>query len=365
MRLWLLQISVLFRVQLLDSAWLLFRWSFWVAWLSLSINFHGLEIAAFWSGSEGLGAILRTIVWYAGTAWLLRAITELIVFDAEIHSAGAGLAVGRLLTVCLFRSASEAPFAVVVLFLSNSQNPLQYDLLIVLAALAAGVVLLAQHGLKLATGQKGGLVRGGELYDTVFALAKKMSVPLKRLYIQPEGEWTNVIPSTGTKGNLMLPERLLRSVSRREIDVMAAYALLMLKSGYVQSALRAGVMIAFVFLVHAYRSQMFQPGTFLLLGQIVLATEGFSSFLRYRRRKRERIQFQLLALTSDAEAWAVAVAHTARLAGSALSPKVLEKMAQTAGISRECLSVLAEAGFTGSWSYSIPEFSRDKVVVLS
>ena len=365
MRLWLLQISVLFRAQLLDSAWLLFRWSFWVAWLSLSINFHGLEIAAFWSGSEGLAGTLRAIAWYASVACVIRAITELSVLDEAIHSAAAGFAFGRLVMVCLFRSASEAPFAVVVLFLSNSQNPLQYDLLIVLAALAAVAVLLAQHGLKLATGQRGGVVRGGELYENVFALAKKMSVPLKRLYIQPEGEWMNVIPSTGTRGNLMLPERLLRSVSRREIDVMAAYALLTLKSGYVQNALRTAGVIALVFLVHAYRSQMFQPGRFLLLGQIVIATEGFSSFLRYRRRRRERIQAQLLTLTSDAEGWAVAVAHTARLSGSALSPKMLEKMAQIAGISRERLSMLAESGLPESGSYPVPDFARDRLVVLS
>src|SRR5260370_37839517 len=133
----------------------------------------------------------------------------------------------------------------------------------------------------------------------------------------------------------MLPERLLRSVSRREIDAMAAYALLTLKSGYVQNALRTAGVIALVFLVHAYRSQMFQPGRFLLLGQIVIATEGFSSFLRYRRRRRERIQAQLLTLTSDAEGWAAAVAHTARTSESALSPKMLEKIAQTGGKFRE------------------------------
>jgi hypothetical protein len=264
----------------------------------------------------------------------------------------------------LLRSASEAPFAVVVLFLSNPQNPLQFDLLIVLAALAAAAVLLAQHGLKLVTGQKGGMVRGGELYDALFALAKKMSVPLQRLYIQPEGEWTNVIPSTGTKGNLMLPERLLRSVSRREIDAMAAYALLTLKSGYIQNALRTAVIIAFVFLVHAYRSQIFQPGTFLLLGQVVLATKAFSGFLRYRHRTRERIQAQLLALTSDAEGWAAAVVHAARLDGSALSRKTLEKMAKTAGVSLERLSMLAESGLPESGSYPVPDFARDRLVVM-
>jgi uncharacterized protein DUF1266 len=364
MRLWLSQTSVLFRAQLLDSVWLLFRWSFWVAWLSLSIHFHGLEIAGFWSGSEGLGAALRAITWYGSVAWLLRAITELIVSDAAMHSDGSGLTFGRLLMVCLFRSASEAPFAVVVLFLSNPQNPLEFDLLIVLAALAAAAVLLAQHGLKLATGQKGGVVRNGELYDAVFALAKKMSVPLKRLYIQPEDEWRNVIPSTGTRGNLMLPERLIRSVSRREIDAVAAYALLTLKSGYAQHALRTAVPIAFVFLVHAHRSQIFQPGTFLLLGQIVLATEGFISFLRYRRHKRERIQAQLLALTSDAEGWAAAVAHTAQLTGSALSPRMLEKMARTAGVSLERLAMLAESGLPESGSYPVPDFARDRLVVL-
>src|SRR5260370_19202359 len=131
----------------------------------------------------------------------------------------------------------------------------------------------------------------------------------------------------------MLPERLLRSVSRREIDAMAAYALLTLKSGYVQNALRTAGVIALVFLVHAYRSQMFQPGRFLLLGQIVIATEGFSSFLRDRRRSQERIQAQLLTLTSDAEGWALPVVHTARLPGSALCPTMLEQMAQIAGLS--------------------------------
>jgi hypothetical protein len=179
-----------------------------------------------------------------------------------------------------------------VLFLSSPQIPLDFSMLLVLAAVAAIVLLLAQHGLKLATGQKGGLVRSGELYDAVFALAKKMSVPLKKLYVQPEGEWKNLDPIIGTRGNLMLPERLLRSVSRREIDAMAAYALLTLKSGYVQKALRAAVIIAFVFLVRAYRPQVFQTGTFLLLGQIVLATEAFLAFLKYRRQNAKRLQAQ-------------------------------------------------------------------------
>jgi hypothetical protein len=362
-RLWLLNMSAPFRSQLADSVWLVFRWSFWVAWLTLSIYFHGLAIAGFWSGGEGLGAALRAITWYGSLAWLLRAGTELIISGATIPFA-AEMGLQRLLLVCLFRSASEAPFAVVILFLSNPQAPLGFGLLIMLAAIAAAGMLLAQHGLKLATGLKGAVVHSGELYDAVFALAKRMGVSLKRLYIQPEGEWKNLTPSTGTAGNLMLPERLLRSVSRREVDALAAYALLTVKTGHVRNAIQAAVMITLVFLVHAYRSQIFEPGTFLLLGQIVLATEGFMSLLRYMRRKRERIQAQLLTLTSDGEGWAAAVAHTARLAGSALSQPALEKMAQNTGVSLERLTMLAESGLPQSGTYPVPDFNRDRLVVL-
>jgi len=363
-RVWLSQISVFSRAQVLDSVWPLFRWCFWVAWLGVSIYFHGLEIAGFWSGAEGLGADLRAITWYGSSACVLRTITELIVSSAALDSDLPGLEFSRLLAVCLLRSASEAAVATLVLFLSNPNDPLQLPILIFLSAVAAGVVLLAQHGLKLATGQKGGIVRGGELHDAIFALAKKMSVPLKRLYIQPESEWKNLNPITGTRGNLMLPERLLHSVSRRELDALAGYALLTLKTGYVQKALRGAVIIAFLFLWRAYRSQMFQPGPFLVFAQIVLATEAFLAFLRYRRRNQERIRAQLLALTSDGVGWAVAVAHTARLAGSALSPNMLGKMAHTAGISAERLAMLADSGLPESGSYPVPDFARERLVVL-
>ncbi len=305
-RLWLLNTSAPFRSQLADSVWLVFRWSFWVAWLTLSIYFHGLAIAGFWSGGEGLGAALRAITWYGSLAWLLRAGTELIISGATIPFA-AEMGLQRLLLVCLFRSASEAPFAVVILFLSNPQAPLGFGLLIMLAAIAAAGMLLAQQGLKLATGLKGRRgAHSGELYDAVFALAKRMGVSLKRLYIQPEGEWKNLTPSTGTAGNLMLPERLLRSVSRREVDALAAYALLTVKTGYVRNAIQAAVMITLVFLVHAYRSQIFEPGTFLLLGQIVLATDGIHELRSATCAGSASASRLHCSLTSDGEGWAAA-----------------------------------------------------------
>ena len=58
---------------------------------------------------------------------------------------------------------------------------------VVMLAFGGTIAFAAGHALMLAEGLKGGLTRAGELHDAVFQLAKRMNVPLRRLYILPEG----------------------------------------------------------------------------------------------------------------------------------------------------------------------------------
>ncbi len=86
-----------------------------------------------------------------------------------------------------------------------------------------------------AEGLQGGLATAGELYDAISVMVKRMDVPLRRLYILPEGNSPLLGPKAGTRGDLLIPERLLRSAYRREVDGIVAYQMMLIKTKYLSS----------------------------------------------------------------------------------------------------------------------------------
>jgi hypothetical protein len=67
-----------------QSAWAThFPTLFWGSWIVVTISFHGLAIAGFRSGNEGMGADVQTLLWYGTGALLLRAASEFLILWPE------------------------------------------------------------------------------------------------------------------------------------------------------------------------------------------------------------------------------------------------------------------------------------------
>ena len=53
----------------------------------MTVSFHGLAIAGFRSGIEGIGADVLTLTWYGTGALLLRAATEFLILWPDMRAA--------------------------------------------------------------------------------------------------------------------------------------------------------------------------------------------------------------------------------------------------------------------------------------
>ncbi len=69
----------------------------------------------------------------------------------------------------------------------------------------------------------------GELRDRVFALAGKMGVALRQVYVLPTGEIPEVHAFAALGGSVYISEHLLGHLSRREVEAVAAHELAHLK----------------------------------------------------------------------------------------------------------------------------------------
>src|SRR5258708_18566979 len=257
--------------------------------LVVSVSFHGLAIAGFWSGGEGLGADVRGLVWYGTLALFVRLATELILVTSELRAAASEWPFHWVLRVSFCRVMTEFLFAVVLVLLCDPPRPFSLGPVVVMLAFGGAVAFAAGHALMLAEGLKGGLTRAGELHDAVFQLAKRMNVPLRRLYILPEGGSPRVAPKVGASGELMIPERLLRRASRREIDGLVAYEMMLIKSNYVNTIWLTVLPMIVLLVWRAYVLQTSFSENLTLLGEAGIAVSGFAAFQKSLPAVRSRV----------------------------------------------------------------------------
>jgi Protein of unknown function (DUF1266) len=359
-----------FVVLSLLGAWLLrgtgwethFPTLYWAAWIVVTVSFHGLAIAGFNSGNEGLGADIQTLAWYGMLALLLRTVTEYMLLTPELRAA---ISRRQAVEICWWRSMTEIPFAIVLVLLSNPQNPLDVATLIVMLAMGAATTFVAWHWLRLRLGEKGGSVREGELYDAVFGAARHMRVPLRRLYIQPEKLGPRVAPVVGSKGDLMIPERLLREANRREVNGVVGYELMLIKNRHVNAIWATVVPMVAVLCWRAYLYQASTTENFALIREAGIMLSALGAFQKSLGKVQSGAEKAFLAAGGDVEGWIAGLARMARLAGTKFSVESCKKIAERCGIAQEKVPSLMEVGFPETGHYAVPDFKRDKLEMLT
>jgi len=348
-------------------AWLTSRFPlfFWGCWLILSVSYYGLAIAGFWSGGEGLGADVRGLVWYGTLALLLRWGTEIIIASSGWRVIVPNISMGRILFMSFSRVMAEVPIATVMVLLCDPQRPLNLATVIALLGVGAAIALTAWHFRMRAEGLRGGLANAGELHEAVWAMAKRMGVPLRRLYLLPEDVSPRLGPKAGSYGDLLIPERLLRSAYRREVDGIVGYELMLIKTKYL-SSFWAGLLPVVVILVWRIYNAQNAPsaGTSLVL-QAGMVLSAFATFGKTLRSVQARAQGAFKVSGGDAEGWIAGLAHLARLSGTEVATGLSEKIAQQNGVELERLPELVEKGFPETGHYAVPDYDHRKLVSVS
>ena len=338
---------------------------YWGCWLVLSVSYYGLAIAGFWSGGEGLGADVRGLVWYGTLALLLRWGTEIVIASSAWRAIVPNISMGRILSMSFSRVMAEVPIATVMVLLCDPQRPLNLATVIALLGVGAAIALTAWHFRMRAEGLRGGLASGGELHDAVWAMAKRMGVPLRRLYILPEDLSPRLGPKAGSNGDLLIPERLLRSAYRREVDGIVGYQLMLIKTKYVNS-FWAGLLPVVVILVwRIYNSQNAPSAGYTLVAQAGIMLSTFASFGKTLRSIHKRAQAAFKVSGGDAEGWIAGLAHLARLSGTEVATGLSEKIAQQCGVGLERLPHLVETGFPETGHYAVPIYDLRRLVSVS
>jgi hypothetical protein len=366
--------AILLAAVSLSSAFLLRRnawWSarfpmfYWGSWLVLSVSFQGLAIAGFWSGGEALGADVRGLMGWGGLALLVRWATAIIMSAPALRSVVPDLSIGRILRMTFWGVMTEVPIAVVMVLLCDPQRPINLATLIALLGLGAAVALTAWNFRMRAEGLRGGRASAGELCDAIGAMAKRMGVPLRRIYILPEDISPRLGPKAGSHGDLLIPERLVRSAYRRELDGIIAYQLMLIKTKYLNT-FWAGVLPILVILVwRIYNAQNAPSANVTLLAQAGMVMSAVATFGQSMRRIHSRAQKAFQAASGDAEGWIAGLARVARLSGTTVTPGVAEQIAERCAVPKDHLPNLVEKGFPETGIYPVPDFDRCKLVSVS
>jgi hypothetical protein len=292
------------------------------------VSFFGLSIAGFWSGGEALGADVRGLMWYGGLALLLRWATAIIMSTPVLRAVVPDLSFSRIACMTFWGAMTEAPIAVVLVLLCDPQRPINFGTVIALLGLGAAAALTAWNFRLRAEGLQGCLATAGELHDAIRAMAKRMGVPLRRIYILPEDISPRLGPKSGSRGDLLIPERLVRSAYRRELDGIVTYQMMLIKTKYLNT-FWAGVLPILVILVfRVYNAQHAPSANVALMAQAGMVLSAVATFGQSMRRIQSRAQAAFKTAGGDAEGWIAGLARIARLSGTELAPQVAEKIAK-------------------------------------
>jgi hypothetical protein len=347
-------------------AWALqLRYAVWTGWLALSISLQGFTIVGFSMGAEGLAADLRALAWYPLTVFALRLAVEILLTSPVARRFAPSLSTPRLVWMSFWRVATETPFALVLLLLAKSGEPLNFGTVVALIALGGVLALFARFSFRVALDNRGAPALPGEFYYAVFEMAARLKAPLKRLYIVPDSVGTHFAPVFGAKGGMIIPERLVRNLSRPEIDALVAQTLLFIRSGYRRRTpflVLASVLIGTP-LAYAIQLQIRDPD--LKLGALTGLVELVGLVVvTYLRIVRSRAQSALAGIPGAPEGWIAAVAHSSRLAGAVLPGALILRMAKRTRLTPQQMLALTNLGLPGE-PYPLPGFDSNALVNIT
>jgi hypothetical protein len=338
---------------------------FWGCWLVLSVSYYGLAIVGFWSGGEGLGADVRGLVWYGTLALLLRWGTEIVIASSAWRAIVPNMPWSRILSMSFSRVMAEVPIATVMVLLCDPQRPLNLATVIALLGVGAAIALTAWHFRMRAEGIRGGLTKEGELHEAIGAMATRMGVPLRRLYILPEDVSPRLGPKAGGHGDLLIPERLVRSAYRREIDGIVGFELMLIKTKYLNSFWAGFLPVVVILVWRVYNAQNAPSAGISLAVQAGMVLSAFATFGKTMRGVQTRAQAAFKVSGGDAEGWIAGLARLARLSGTEVNPELAEKVARQCNVDFERLPNLMEEGFPETGHYPVPSYDRSKLVSVS
>ena len=304
---------------------------------------------------------MEALTWYATSALLLRILTEFVMQREVVPQVPPG----RLLTVCFWRAFGEVPFPVSIVMLCDPESPLDIGLVIFMLMMAAITLILAWRGLLVAKQMKGSLVKTGELHDAIFAMAKQMRAPLRRLYIRPEAAWPQPLPLVSARGELMIPEGLVRNASRRELDGLVGYGLMLVKNDYIKSLVLSIAPMAALVLWRAYMYQHSTSGNLTLIREAGVVFSASVAFNKSLRRVRLDAETAFKRAGGDGEGWIAGIARAGRMAGSPQPAELIQRIAKAYEIPPQRVEELVEKGLPESGSYVMPEFSPSRLILIS
>jgi hypothetical protein len=338
---------------------------FWGSWMVLSVSFQGLAIAGFWSGGEALGADVRGLIWYGTLALFLRWATEIIMTAPTLRAIVPDLSFSRVLYISFWRVMTEVPIAMVLVLLCDPQRPINLGTVIALIGIGAAIVFTAWSFRMRAEGLKGGRANGGELYDAIGAMAKRMGVPLRRIYILPEDISARLAPKSGSHGDLLIPERLVQSAYRRELDGIIEYQLMLIKTKYLNSFWTGVVPIMVILVWRVYNAQNAPSSSTTLMAQAGMVLSAVATFGQTWRRIHSKAQTAFKAAGGDAEGWIAGLSRMARLAGTVVAPGIADQIGKQCAVPAERLPDLVANGFPETGHYPTPDFDRRNLVSVS
>ncbi len=333
------------------------RWvaiALWGGWLVVSIPFHGLDIAAFAAGGEGMGAQLAALRWYAPAAIAIGWVLEVILSREVARLVSPTIPFARLVRISLFRTIAAATVPLVIMLLVSRAFGWNLPFLLVFLSLATAVALISWQ-MSIASTQRRRL-RSGELHDATFAMSGRIGAPLKRIYIEPENPWRSPNPIAGNGGELVIPERMLRTLSRSELDAMVSYGLVLMRNGFAGRTMLAYSFLAGLFILAAFLLQWLVSQNVALFAltiySIVLANQVAKSVLRLRA-------FAVREIIADphiAQAWFSALDRGGRGCGLPLEGKRLQVIAKLLGLGPDRIVEYIHPERPAEPGYPVPEF---------
>jgi hypothetical protein len=121
-----------------------FNLLYWAAWLVVSVQFHGLDIAGFWSGVEGWSAMITAFTWYGPAALALRLALEVVIARRDLPLTASRVPLLEVLRACFWPVTRDMISAVVLLFVYNPRSPVYIER-VIFTIIAAAIASARRH----------------------------------------------------------------------------------------------------------------------------------------------------------------------------------------------------------------------------
>jgi hypothetical protein len=143
------------------------------------------------------------------------------------------------------------------------------------------------------------------------------------------------------------------------------YELMLIKNRHVNAIWATVIPMAAVLCWRAYMYQTSPTENSALIREAGIMLSAFGAFQKSLGKVQSSAEKAFLRAGGDAEGWIAGLARIARLAGTKFSLESCKGIAQRCGIAQERVPSLIDVGFPETGHYSVPDFKRDKLEMLT